>query len=93
MKSRKQFKNDDYNDISHFCEEKLQHRSSRFSEDATTDDYEEEKILHKKRNNDNDFRKKYKTEICKFWSINQVCKFGEKVKFFLLLVCFRSWKC
>ena len=28
-----------------------------------------------------DFKIKYKTEKCKFWEINQTCKFGDNVKF------------
>ena len=28
-----------------------------------------------------DFRVKYKTEKCKFWEINQTCKFGDNVRF------------
>lgn len=36
-----------------------------------------------KKNSEMDFRVKYKTEKCKFWEINQTCKFGEGVsKFF-----------
>jgi len=27
----------------------------------------------------NQFRQKYKTEICKFWQVNSSCKFGNKV--------------
>lgn len=32
-----------------------------------------------KKNSEIDFRVKYKTEKCKFWEINQTCKFGEGV--------------
>jgi hypothetical protein len=28
----------------------------------------------------NDFKVKYKTEICKFWDMNKYCKFGDNVK-------------
>jgi len=27
-----------------------------------------------------DYRKKYKTEKCKYWEINSTCKYGENVK-------------
>jgi len=30
-------------------------------------------------NKTNEFKNKYKTEICKFWQLNSSCKFGEKV--------------
>lgn len=30
-------------------------------------------------NNQGDFRKKFKTEICKFYELNQSCKYGDKV--------------
>jgi hypothetical protein len=29
----------------------------------------------------NDFKVKYKTEICKYWDINKFCRFGDNVKF------------
>ena len=32
----------------------------------------------------NEFKTKYKTEICKFWQLNMSCKFGEKVNSFFL---------
>jgi hypothetical protein len=32
-----------------------------------------------KKSSENDFKVKYKTEICRFWEFNQNCKFGEKV--------------
>ena len=28
---------------------------------------------------DNDFRAKYKTEICKFWQVHKNCKYGDNV--------------
>ena len=39
-----------------------------------------------KKNSEIDFRVKYKTEKCKFWEINQICKFGEGVSLFLLFI-------
>jgi hypothetical protein len=30
----------------------------------------------------NDFKVKYKTEICKFWDINKTCKFGDNVRIY-----------
>lgn len=41
-----------------------------------------------------DFRKKFKTEICKFYELDKECKYGDKVMFFLFLwiVCFCAWK-
>lgn len=38
-----------------------------------------------------DFRAKYKTEKCKFWEINQQCKFADNVYIHLNIVRFRSW--
>ena len=29
--------------------------------------------------NSDDYKTKYKTEVCRFWEINQTCKFGENV--------------
>lgn len=42
-----------------------------------------EPLLNKqpKKNSEIDFRVKYKTEKCKFWEINQTCKFGEGVSY------------
>jgi hypothetical protein len=31
-----------------------------------------------------DFKVKYKTEICKYWAINQSCKFGDNVSLVLM---------
>jgi hypothetical protein len=83
MKNRKQFKTDELSDSAYKTEEIVQSRNSKNSDDITTDDYDDEKFQPRKRNTDNDFRKKYKTEICKFWSINQTCKFGDKVNILL----------
>ena len=91
MKSRKQFKIDDSIDITQKTEERNINRNARNSEDMTTDDYDEEKGFTNKKLSDHDFRKKYKTEICKFWSINQTCKFGDKVNIKITLVCICSW--
>lgn len=33
-----------------------------------------------KKSVDGDFRVKYKTEICKFWSFNKNCRYGDNVK-------------
>lgn len=33
----------------------------------------------KKKSIDGDFRVKYKTEICKFWELNKMCKYGDNV--------------
>jgi hypothetical protein len=33
-----------------------------------------------KANKSNDFKVKYKTEICKFWDMNKICKFGDNVR-------------
>ena len=55
-------------------------RNRRFSDEKTSDEFEEKMVVcSKKGNNYLDFRKKFKTEICKFWSINEKCKFGKKV--------------
>lgn len=29
-----------------------------------------------------DFRKKYKTEICKYWEVNQECRYKDSVSIF-----------
>jgi hypothetical protein len=39
----------------------------------------------KKNTIESDFKIKYKTEKCKFWEINQNCKFGENVKIYYLI--------
>jgi hypothetical protein len=45
----------------------------------------------KKGSIDNNFKVKYKTEICKYWDLSGTCKFGENVRLnFLTLVCFCS---
>ena len=92
MKSRKQFKIDDYKDLASKTEETNTLRKTRTSEEITTDECEEDKGFVKKKNSEHDFRKKYKTEICKFWSINQKCKFGDKVNKIIKLVRICSWK-
>jgi hypothetical protein len=35
--------------------------------------------LQKKKSGESDFRVKYKTEKCKFWELNKVCKYGDNV--------------
>ena len=55
------------------------------SEDTTDDD----KI---NKNSEICFKNKYKTEMCKFWEINNSCKFGNKVMQFSNLVCICAWK-
>lgn len=47
----------------------------KWSED-TTDDDKSIKISEK------DFREKYKTELCKYWELNNKCKYGNKVLHF-----------
>jgi hypothetical protein len=44
----------------------------KYSEDTTDDD-------KSYKTSEKDFRIKYKTEICKFWELNNKCKFGDKV--------------
>lgn len=46
--------------------------NKRYSEDTTDED-------KSYKTNEKDFRIKYKTEMCKFWELNNSCKFGEKV--------------
>ncbi len=40
----------------------------------------------------NEFKTKYKTEICKFWQVNSNCRFGDKV-FLLLFFAFEPLPC
>ena len=57
----------------------IEYKSNNFtpnkksSDDTTTDDDKNSRKI------DNVFRVKYKTEICKFFELNNTCKFGNKV--------------
>ncbi len=42
----------------------------------------EMKDFEKKKYSDNDFRAKYKTEICKFWEVHRTCKYADSVILF-----------
>jgi hypothetical protein len=50
----------------------------------------------KKKSIDTDFRIKYKTEKCKFWEVNKVCKYGDNVYIIvkvLVCICSRNRRC
>jgi hypothetical protein len=44
----------------------------------------------KKKLNDNGFRIKYKTEICKYWEVHKTCTYGDTV-LKINKVCICSW--
>ena len=43
-------------------------------------------------NKKEDFKLKFKTEICKFFQLNKSCKFGDNVSNYIILVRLCSWK-
>jgi hypothetical protein len=38
-----------------------------------------------KKSFENDYKAKYKTEICKFWELNKECRYGGNVQFFFIV--------
>ena len=53
---------------------------SKDSEDSTSNEDKEEIFQNKKttyKSNSNDFKIKYKTELCKYYEINGYCKYGD----------------
>ena len=40
----------------------------------------------------NDFKTKWKTEICHFWNLNGYCRFGENVYTYIIVVCICPWR-
>ena len=56
--------------------------SKDYSADSTSNEDKDEKIINKQnklpyKSNANDFKIKYKTELCKYFEINGYCKFGD----------------
>ena len=49
------------------------------TEDSTSNEDKEENVYNKKsyKSNANDFKVKYKTELCKYYEINGYCKYGD----------------
>lgn len=75
--------NEDYNDADFIprkvsCNSDYHNRKIEISEQST------ENILSSdflnKRKLSEDFKTKFKTELCKFWELNGECKFGENVR-------------
>jgi hypothetical protein len=46
---------------------------------TTSEDFNESNGFNRS-SKQNDFRVKYKTEICKYWEVNKECKFGDSVR-------------
>ena len=78
MIRHKQYQNDEFWDLSLYFSDNNKNWQKKSLEETTTDECEDS-INTKKKSFENDFRKKFKTEKCKFWEINQMCKFGDKV--------------
>jgi len=50
---------------------------------------------HNNKKKSDDFKIKFKTELCKFWELDAVCKYGDNVIYPLKIICplvrLRSW--
>lgn len=73
--------NDEYSELSYLNINFIKNTNNLNSSNFLTAEQKAKKSLEL------DFKIKYKTEKCKYWEINQTCKFGDSVrKFFIFFI-------
>jgi hypothetical protein len=79
-------KNEQHSNKFDFMPKNTNRKYSNISNDSTSEEFsDKENNINNNNNNNkkpfksnaNDFKVKYKTELCKYWSINGFCKFGD----------------
>ena len=65
-------------------------REEYFDLSFSNGNMQNQEIPKRKKSLELDFKIKYKTEKCKFWEINQTCKFGDSVKILFFFYFFIS---